>query len=215
MKDIELGFDPKAVYDELMSEDPDDEGIVRVFLGTVFNLYPSGKYYTPFANGNVERCPACKGSGKDRKMPKAAAKRALAAEGVQRREWVAAYGMAGVGGMGWPPEIRAASAALTKRMSRYARGCPKCNGVGSEEADADERWTEMAEAALGKYGVSLSSGEGDPCDLFAEMKLPDEDEEEGGEPEKAPWTADDQRYVRQKIDEALREAEETRKEEPS
>lgn len=31
----------------------------QVFLGTVFNLYPSGKYYMPFACGNVEVCKAC------------------------------------------------------------------------------------------------------------------------------------------------------------
>lgn len=211
MKDIELGFDPKSVYDELMGEEPDDEGIVRVFLGTVFNLYPSGKYYTPYANGNVTLCPACNGSGKDPKMPKAAARRARAAEGVQRREWVAKYGMAGVGGMDWPPEIREASARLTKRVSRYVRGCPKCNGVGSEEADADERWTEMAEAALDKYGVSLVSGEGDPCDIFAEMHLPDDEEEEEVDPQKAAQDVEAQRRAREKINEALREAEEERK----
>ena len=31
------------------------------FIGTVFGLYPSGKYYTPYANSNVDDCPRCKG----------------------------------------------------------------------------------------------------------------------------------------------------------
>jgi hypothetical protein len=35
----------------------------RVFLGTVMSLYPSGKYYTPFANSNVEVCDACAEAG--------------------------------------------------------------------------------------------------------------------------------------------------------
>lgn len=35
----------------------------RVFLGTVFALYPSGKYYTPFANSNVEICESCADAG--------------------------------------------------------------------------------------------------------------------------------------------------------
>lgn len=29
------------------------------FLGTVFHLYPSGKYYMPFACSNVEVCETC------------------------------------------------------------------------------------------------------------------------------------------------------------
>ena len=38
----------------------------RSFLGTCFGLTPSGKYYTPWANGNVDPCPACGGSGQRR-----------------------------------------------------------------------------------------------------------------------------------------------------
>lgn len=30
-----------------------------VYLGTVFNLYPSGKYYMPWASSNVEVCESC------------------------------------------------------------------------------------------------------------------------------------------------------------
>lgn len=36
-----------------INEDYDDNRIQSVFLGTVFALMPSGKYYTPWANGNV------------------------------------------------------------------------------------------------------------------------------------------------------------------
>ena len=43
----------------------DEEGDVLVFVGTVFGLTPSGKYYTPWANSNVEPCPRCKGEGCD------------------------------------------------------------------------------------------------------------------------------------------------------
>jgi hypothetical protein len=46
-------------------QDTDMEGntVERVFLGTVFSLTPSGKYYTPFASGNVDTCKRCKGTG--------------------------------------------------------------------------------------------------------------------------------------------------------
>jgi len=32
---------------------------VSVYLGTVFSVFPSGKFYTPFANSNVEVCEEC------------------------------------------------------------------------------------------------------------------------------------------------------------
>ena len=36
-----------------------------VYLGTVFNIMPSGKFYMPWANSNVDACPRCKGAGCD------------------------------------------------------------------------------------------------------------------------------------------------------
>lgn len=35
------------------------------FLGTVFSIMPSGKYYQPFACSNVDMCTHCKGEGCD------------------------------------------------------------------------------------------------------------------------------------------------------
>lgn len=51
--------------DELQSSDlTDGEAIVgQAYLGTVFALTPSGKYYTPWANSNVESCSECDGDG--------------------------------------------------------------------------------------------------------------------------------------------------------
>ena len=46
-------------------EDWEGNKIKSYFLGTVFCLYPSGKYYMPFACSNVELCPKCKGEGCD------------------------------------------------------------------------------------------------------------------------------------------------------
>ena len=37
--------------------------IASLFLGTVFSLSPSGKYYLPFACSNVDLCPRCHGTG--------------------------------------------------------------------------------------------------------------------------------------------------------
>lgn len=44
----------KKAFDYADEEEDEDGNIVkRVFLGTVFGLIPSGKYYMPFALGNV------------------------------------------------------------------------------------------------------------------------------------------------------------------
>ena len=43
--------------------DYDGNVIASLFVGTVFSLTPSGKYYLPFACSNVELCPRCKGTG--------------------------------------------------------------------------------------------------------------------------------------------------------
>ena len=52
--------------DEYLPDDViDEEGnlVGRSFLGTVFALCPSGKYYMPFACSNVDECPECGGDG--------------------------------------------------------------------------------------------------------------------------------------------------------
>lgn len=44
--------------EEWTKTEPDREER-SLYLGSVFNLYPSGKYYMPFACSNVEVCEAC------------------------------------------------------------------------------------------------------------------------------------------------------------
>jgi hypothetical protein len=82
-------------------EEPDRE-VRRIFLGTVFALTPSGKYYMPWA----------------------------------------------------------------------------CSNVTEAEADEDVQWREAVEAELAKFDAYLTSGEGDPCDLFAEQ-IRDKEENSG------------------------------------
>jgi hypothetical protein len=42
-----------------------------------------------------------------------------------------------------------------------------CGNVTEEEAALDEEWYEAVEEQLAKQDLYLTSGEGDPCDLFA------------------------------------------------
>lgn len=43
--------------------DMDGNHIERQFIGTVFAVMPSGKYYTAWASSNLTPCPRCKGEG--------------------------------------------------------------------------------------------------------------------------------------------------------
>ena len=46
-------------------DDLNDQIVASIWLGKCFALVPSGKYYTPFACGNVTPCNRCKGKGCD------------------------------------------------------------------------------------------------------------------------------------------------------
>ena len=135
------------------SPDCDDTIECRwLYIGSVFHLYPSGKYYLPFACSNVELCPACNGSGNDTSISSfiAGARRAIrytitrTYHTVQRRAW---------------------SLRVYRNLFRW-RVCPACGGLGSMEAWHDQLWREQAELDLESIDCCLECGEGDPCDLF-------------------------------------------------
>ena len=43
---------------------------------------------------------------------------------------------------------------------------PWSTNVTEEEANADEEWFEEVQSALSDIGLFLTSGEGNPCDMF-------------------------------------------------
>jgi hypothetical protein len=137
------------------------------FLGTVFSLYPSGKFYTPWACSNVDACPRCQGKGTT-KRHKANYALALVAGNARRELTEMAFTKYGAA-PSWPKEVLTFAHALDKvRSDNEPTGtCSWCGGGGSREAYLDELFTEELEAALSTVGASLTSGEGDPCDLFA------------------------------------------------
>lgn len=175
MKRIELNFDPAEVRREIAHEDW-DRGRRAVGLGSVFDLCPSGKYYTMFANSNVAGCPVCGETGEGAHGLKRRVARKWKNESRRRRRlWVKRYS----GGVHmWPPEIQRASAALNRKEIRLQAQCSRCGGCGSAEAHDDARWREAAEAALARVGLSLVESDGDPTYLLAEeyREAPDDDD---------------------------------------
>ena len=150
-------------------EDDDGQMIGRTFLGTVFGLYPSGKYYTPWASGNVAPCDACKGtarlrqSSKNRRKEKKwrkANERCKHGFAILRKRDMGETRMLRRGRMTWGNVQRFASKA-----------CPECAGRGSVEVACDEVFGEVLEAIAEENGGWIESGEGNACDVFFGMSV--------------------------------------------
>jgi len=58
------------------------------------------------------------------------------------------------------------------------KDCSWCGGIGSREAHLDQEWYEALDKVAEEHGLSIESGEGDPCDLFACVTLESRDERE-------------------------------------
>jgi len=215
MATIEHGFNMARVRELLDSEDweSDDalggDQVRRLYLGTVFQLTPSGKYYMPFACSNVMGCATCHGTGKvfPRSLKRRTHKKMLARHARVMRKFDALYGDAPATYAGsdsdtrpgmpslvkaWrPTNKRAAFAFIDRQPAAYrlrylgiGAQCLACGGNGSREAHLDELWREKAEKAFEDLGISLEAGDGDPCDLFAcEYRDAPDDDEDGNEDE--------------------------------
>lgn len=162
---MELGFDLEVALKELTTQEPDREGTVRVFVGTVFSLTPSGKFYMPWASSNVAGCPGCHGTGHVR-MPvrPRVAKKWVARNRDARRLWIKRYGYASA--REWPEHIQQRSDRLNRLLHRMDNTCGVCDGLGSAEAAKDERWQAFVEKTLAPHGCWMESGEGNGTDLY-------------------------------------------------
>lgn len=168
MKRVETGFDFAEIRKKLDREDwePGEEGqLMRsVSLGSVMALTPSGKYYQPFACGNLGDCPVCGGTGDGVQTISRRTARKWKNENARRRRlWVKRLGPPS----NWPPEVMRQSDELNRRLMRIHPSCTRCGGLGSHESWDDQQWTEAMEEGLGAIGASLESSEGDSTWLLA------------------------------------------------
>jgi len=155
-------------YDGETDEDGSATGLC--FLGTVFHLMPSGKYYMPFACSNVDACKRCNGSGVVSRK-KADPARYNHLDLMVNCTVKAALHFGSF--PDWPPALKEEVAFLRKIRDRYSLDmpCPSCKGVGSEEAHRDELFQEALQEEAEKHDMFITSGEGDPCDILAGICL--------------------------------------------
>jgi hypothetical protein len=140
-----------------------------LYLGTVFSLTPSGKYYMPFACSNVDPCPRCNGTGEQKNHK---ADSSIYASATKRRQNITKRYLESHGPFpDWPDWAQRAAKDCDKAIeaNRNPTTCVWCGGLGSREAYLDQVWHETLEDKASKYGIFVFSGEGDPCDLFIGM----------------------------------------------
>lgn len=165
---VDTGIDWSAAreaLDEQDYEENDGQFERSVFLGTVFALFPSGKYYMPWACSNLASCAACKGTGHMRGKPH---KRRVWAKWVNSRrrlcDWADKHGVRGQAFLRTKRGKR--NAYLKTRNYGYRPSCEHCGGCGSREAFLDECYRDALEMEAEDHGLFISSGDGDPCDIF-------------------------------------------------
>lgn len=206
MTTVEHGFNLKALRAELDAEDWEDDfeergqQVRRVYLGTVFNLTPSGKYYLPFACSNADACHTCKGLGRvtNRRLKRRTLKKWASRHTAIMRRFDGLYAgdkeddrnVPSLGRAYRPQNKKAAFAFIDRQPKKYrmrylnvGTECTACAGQGSREAYLDELWNEAATEGLQSIGASLQSGDGDPCDLFAVEHRDAPEDEETDEPQ--------------------------------
>ena len=135
----------------------------EVWLGTIFGLTPSGKYYAPFACSNVMGCKRCKGTGEvvNRKADAAA----YAAANDRNAELLADL-LANHGPwfeQRWPSDKREELEASRKvaNDNKPTLTCTWCNGHGSHEAAKDADWWTALESVAASLDLTAGRYDGE------------------------------------------------------
>ena len=149
------------------------------FIGTVFNLMPSGKYYMPWARSNVDLCPKCNG---EKSIARRRANKPRHIELVEKQRRLRVEALALYGAFikdQWTLEILEEMESLVKEIELTAptRTCPMCGGIGSREAYLDSLFQEALEAVAEEHGMYITNGEGDPCNTYAVIAIDSSEDE--------------------------------------
>ncbi len=155
------------------------------FLGSVFSLTPSGKFYAPFACSNVAGCKKCRGTGSVKRRAgnaEALAEAQSRLDAIDIRAIVDAHG----GYTSWPESVRAEvdAARAVVESAKTTRQCEWCSGLGSHEAAQDEDWWAALETVAHAHGLFVGGpdgGAGDDIFVGDATVLDDDGNYDGGE----------------------------------
>lgn len=158
----------------------DDSNIGGCYLGSSISIYPSGKFYMPFACSNLEPCPHCNGLGNVTNLNGNLALHEEAKEEarVLRTALMAKYGPYFTGK--WPAFQLEALAELDARRDEFSLlvTCPFCGGCGSQEAHLDEIFSEALNQVADEHGGWIGGSDGDGLDVFFYIAVDLEEDED-------------------------------------
>jgi hypothetical protein len=137
-----------------------------VWLGTIFGLTPSGKFYMPWACSNVMGCKRCKGKGEvvNRKADAAV----YAAADTRNAELLADL-LANHGPWfekAWPKD-KADELEASRKVANDNKPtltCTWCNGHGSHEAAKDADWWDALTAVAASLDLMVGRYDGESED---------------------------------------------------
>jgi hypothetical protein len=141
-----------------------DEG--EVWLGTIFALTPSGKFYMPWACSNVMGCKRCRGTGGVMNRKADPIKYAVA---DRKNAELLADLLANHGpwaGKGWPSDKQEELEGYRKVANDNAPmlTCTWCNGHGSHEAAKDADWWDALTAVAASLDLMVGRYDGESED---------------------------------------------------
>jgi hypothetical protein len=156
-------------------EDEDGNKIQTIYLGSILNLTPSGKFYTPFANSNVDHCQRCEGTGSIKNKHGQITKMRRITKYIREltNEWETPYRELTKHQQNKINKLR----KMKEHYSIYVT-CPECRGLGSLEARLDQDWWEQLESELDEIEAYSHGSEGDGCDVMISRVLQDAAEQE-------------------------------------
>ena len=148
-------------------EDENGNKVQTIYLGSILNLTPSGKVYTPFACSNLERCERCNGTGQIKNKN---AKRKKY-ERETRKQTELLHNMRNMGynyPIEWKEKTQRKLHKIYENVCKWTEyvTCPECDGIGSLEARIDQDWWEALEAKLETINAWSHGSEGDGCDVM-------------------------------------------------
>jgi hypothetical protein len=137
-----------------------------VWLGTIFGLTPSGKFYTPFAASNVMGCKRCRGTGGVVNRKADPIKYAVADR--KNAELLAdlLYNYGPWLDQRWPADKREELEGYRKVANENAPVliCTWCHGHGSHEAAQDRDWWDALTSVASSHGLTLGRFDGEDED---------------------------------------------------
>ena len=147
-------------------DETNDQIVREVYFGNVLDIYPSGKYYTPFARSNVEPCPKCHGEGTIKNIGYDAAtyEATAALEQKYLRDMRRRGKHYNIMPKQWQREMDLIRQVI--RMVEPKIECPCCYGVGSREAYEDQVFTRYFEEYLAERDIYITASDGNGCDMI-------------------------------------------------